>query len=215
MESIEITCLTPVRMRYNLLYEAYKCFKSQSIKSKWLIVSEGPEDCISKEIKDFPNIYTEFVAEKYFRNLGGLRNYLLSQVETPYYAFIDSDDLFSPKRLEIQLNWLKDHPDKEVCILRNYILIDSDYKVRGAGATSAAYGTIMGRTNALPSVPCLSNTSSAEFNGYFRERLWNGDESSHIFTESPLWAYMRTFDDKPHYQMSRREKDIYKKDIWI
>lgn len=46
---------------------------------------------------------------------GGARNAGWDAAQQPYLAFLDADDAWHPRKLEIQLGWLEAHPDVVLC----------------------------------------------------------------------------------------------------
>lgn len=46
---------------------------------------------------------------------GGARNAGWDQSSQPWIAFLDADDAWHPRKIEIQYNWIRDHPDVVLC----------------------------------------------------------------------------------------------------
>src|SRR5690606_18042844 len=46
---------------------------------------------------------------------GSARNRGWQHAKYPYIAFLDSDDTWHPKKIEIQYEWLREHPDIVLC----------------------------------------------------------------------------------------------------
>ena len=70
------------------------------------------DDCSDNETKNILKKYSTNKKIKIFWNkknygAGFCRNYAIKKSKSPYIAFIDSDDIWDTKKLEIQLNFMK------------------------------------------------------------------------------------------------------------
>jgi len=76
-----------------------------------LIVDDGSTDNTKNIVKDFLN--DKRIKYYYQENSGPAvaRNYGISKASGKYLAFLDSDDLWKPNKLEIQFNHLNKNPD--------------------------------------------------------------------------------------------------------
>lgn len=194
-----VTSITVTRSRKDKLQKAFKFWENQTIKSKWIIIDNGPESSYFDKLKH-PFIHYEWYPDRWLRDLGGQRNHSFLFVKTPYFAIIDDDDWYDLTRLETQIKFLKES-DAWGCTLHPHLIMDKDYEIRGLDYASAAWGTLVGKTDRFPVRPFIEKTSSMEFNGF--------KNIVPIYSDTPLWSYMRTFPDKEHYQMSRRESHLY------
>ena len=75
---------------------------------KWVIIDSGTVFQSSKDCMEEIVITTDYVAR--FRSpkngIANARSYALSLVDTPYFAFLDDDDLISPTAVELYLLFL-------------------------------------------------------------------------------------------------------------
>ena len=94
---------------------------------KWelLIVDDGSTDNTKNLVKNFLN--DKRIKYYYQKNYGPAtaRNYGILKASGMYLAFLDSDDIWKPNKLELQLNHLKKNPD--CCLIHtNYSTFESN-----------------------------------------------------------------------------------------
>ena len=107
--------------------EAIESVLTQSYKNLELIVIEdNSSDCTKSIVSEYAmkdaRIIVYFNEEKC--GCAGSRNIGLSLCHGEYVAFIDSDDVWLPEKLELQINYLKDY--KKDMIFTAYEIINSD-----------------------------------------------------------------------------------------
>ena len=100
-------------------------FEQNYVQWELLIVDDGSTDNTKNIVKDFLNdkrikyFYQDNYGPAVARNLG------ISKASGKYLAFLDSDDLWKPNKLELQLNYLKNNPD--CCLIHtNYSTFESN-----------------------------------------------------------------------------------------
>ena len=100
-------------------------FEQNYVQWELLIVDDGSTDNTKNIVKDFLN--DKRIKYFYQDNYGPAvaRNYGISKASGKYLAFLDSDDLWKPNKLELQLNYLKNNPD--CCLIHtNYSTFESN-----------------------------------------------------------------------------------------
>jgi glycosyltransferase involved in cell wall biosynthesis len=119
MVSSDITVLTSVRNRPNLLAETIECVQAQTLKIwEYIIVDDASDDetpdVIQSYIKHDGRLYCVRRSESggpFLANMDGVK-----KARGKYIFNIDSDDLSPVNRLEKQLEFLELHPNLRACI---------------------------------------------------------------------------------------------------
>ncbi len=105
-----ISVIIPTFNRKEILPRAISSVLSQTYSDfELLIVDDGSTDETKKSLSEY--LKDERV-KYFFKKNGGVssaRNYGIKKAKGEYIAFLDSDDLFEKKKLEIQLKEMKDH----------------------------------------------------------------------------------------------------------
>ncbi len=117
----EISVIMPV---YNTqpqhLQPAIESILKQSFSDfELLIIDDCSTEDISEAIKDFADPRIRFVKAEKNGGAGQARNLGLSQAKGKYIALMDSDDIAHPQRLQIEYDYLEQHPQTD--ILGSYI----------------------------------------------------------------------------------------------
>ena len=116
MKTPAVSILMPVFKTEPFLREALDSMLSQTFTDFELIVlddcSPGNAEDILDEYKD-PRI-VRYLGEKN-AGLANVLNVGMEMARGKYIARMDSDDLSSPNRLEVQVNYLEEHPDIDLC----------------------------------------------------------------------------------------------------
>lgn len=107
-----VSVIIPTYNRAHLIEDAVRSVLTQSFTSlEVIVVDDGSTDGTSQifdSIKDPRVVYMPLK-----KNMGRsfARNEALKIARGDYIAFLDSDDLFLPKKLELQVNYLEKNPD--------------------------------------------------------------------------------------------------------
>ena len=116
----------PVFNSDKYLEEAINSILTQSYQNfEFLIINDGSTDNSEKIIKSYKDPRIHYVKNN--TNLGIIktRNIGLSLIKTPFLALIDSDDISLQNRLEIQLDYMRQNPNIDVCGTCFYKLINN------------------------------------------------------------------------------------------
>ena len=116
MESPLVSILMPVYNTAPYLKEAMDSMLSQTFKDFELIVLN---DCSPDNADEILDMYNDprIVRYKGERNMG-LSNVLnagMDMAKGKYIARMDSDDISLPNRLEVQVKYMEEHPDIDLC----------------------------------------------------------------------------------------------------
>jgi len=83
-----------------------------------LIINDGSSDDTEAVVQSIPSDKIVYRAHPENRGVPATRNALLAMARGEYIAFADSDDVYHPRRLEIQANFLRVHPEVGVVSAR-------------------------------------------------------------------------------------------------
>ena len=116
MKTPAVSILMPIYKTEPFLREALDSMLSQTFTDFELIVlndcSPGNAEEILDEYKDLRIV--RYLGEKN-AGLANVLNVGMEMARGKYIARMDSDDLSSPNRLEVQVNYLEQHPDIDLC----------------------------------------------------------------------------------------------------
>lgn len=162
-----ISCLTVTREnKLPELARALECFHRQTLPDKELIIvhdgSTAFNDAIVNAVRQYPGdtMRVHRVPDENL-NLGTLRNISLSLARGKMVCQWDDDDLYHPRRLEIQLAELRD-TEADFCFLVDQLhyfeptgeMFWDDWSVEGYPG-KLIQGTILGRADLLGRYPDL------------------------------------------------------------
>ena len=111
----QISVVIPVFNREKYISDAIQSVINQSLRPKQIVViDDGSTDNTEKEIRKFGDSVT-YICQKN----GGVskaRNAGISAVETEYISFLDSDDVWHPKKLEKQVFEFEKHKNLKITL---------------------------------------------------------------------------------------------------
>jgi len=112
----KVTVLMPVYNSERYVSEAIESILNQTFKDfEFLIYNDGSTDRSDEVIRSFQDnriIYISFPNNQGYLKLLNLG---LENANSPFVARMDSDDIALPNRLEVQYNFLIEHPNIAVC----------------------------------------------------------------------------------------------------
>jgi glycosyltransferase involved in cell wall biosynthesis len=108
---MEYSVVIPTHNRPDLLVRALRSVYAQSAPPSEVIVIDDASCPPLVLPEDLCDPRTRLIRHE--RSIGGAaaRNTGLREAATPVVAFLDDDDEWLPAKMEIQLAWLRDHPD--------------------------------------------------------------------------------------------------------
>lgn len=129
--------------------EAIQSILNQSYKNfEFLIVNDGSTDGTKDIILSFKDERIRYLEHSENKGLEDSKNWGLEEAKGKYIAYIDGDDISEPDRLQLQLNYMEEHPETGICSTRkilfgleNRVLEhgEHDFEIRGY----ALFGTPM------------------------------------------------------------------------
>jgi teichuronic acid biosynthesis glycosyltransferase TuaG len=114
-----ITIITPLHNAEIYIYETIESVINQTYKNwEMIIVDDCSTDSSRDIVKEFENKDTRIKLIELEFNFGGParpRNVGIENAKGEYVAFLDADDVWFPKKLEKQMDFLKQNQDIDIC----------------------------------------------------------------------------------------------------
>jgi glycosyltransferase involved in cell wall biosynthesis len=108
---ILVTVIIPTYNRAHLIQETIQSVLDQTF-STWelIVVDDGSNDNSENVVRKFADERIKFYRLEHSGKISQVRNAGLRHASGNYIAFLDSDDLWEPHKLEFQLSLLKKYP---------------------------------------------------------------------------------------------------------
>ncbi len=106
-----VSVVIPTHNRVRYLRDAVASVREQTFHAweAW-VIDDASTDDTPRFVTELNDPRVRLVAHDRCRNPARLRNAGIARAEAPYVAFLDSDDLWRPAKLEVQLRALSAHP---------------------------------------------------------------------------------------------------------
>lgn len=98
-------------------------------KLQLIIVDDGSTDNSVEIINSIDDSRIELYEEKENKQICAVTNIGMKKVRGEYFARSDSDDLWEKNKLEIQVEYLKEHPEHKICFTHVSIIDENDQVV--------------------------------------------------------------------------------------
>ena len=176
-----ISVIIPTFNRWPLVGEAVESVLGQSVSDfELIVVDDGSTDGTPKEMASFGSRLHFYATPR--GGVASARNFGVSQARGRYLAFLDSDDLWWPRKLEVQTSFFEQHPEVQLCQtdeiwIRNGIRVNSKFIHRKPS------GDIFVRSLEL----CLVSPSAVMMTKELFERLGGFDETFPVCEDYDLW----------------------------
>jgi GT2 family glycosyltransferase len=176
----KVSVIIPTYNRSELVREAIASVLAQSFSDfELIVVDDGSEDGTAEVVRAFPDV--RYV---YQLNCGvsAARNHGVSLSTGELIAFLDSDDLWQPCKLEQQVAFFVEHIEAQICQteeiwLRNCVRVNPHNKHRKVG------GDIFARSLEL----CLVSPSAVMMRRELFGRIGGFDETLLACEDYDLW----------------------------
>lgn len=114
------------------LKRAVESVVGQTLKPKEIVVVDdgSPDGGATRQairrIRELADDAIEFTVLLFDQNLGPAhaRNAGWASATQPYIAFLDADDVWHPRKLEVQIDWMERHPDVALSGTRTMVIRD-------------------------------------------------------------------------------------------
>ena len=163
-KDIQVSVVMPVYNRENYVGAAIESILNQTYRDlELIIIDDSSTDRSIEIIEEYKEIDRRIRVYRQQRNSGipTVRNQGLELSTGKYIAFMDSDDVSLPTRIEKQVTFLENHTDIGVCgswvkimgkkpfVVWKYPIMHSDIYAKMLFSSAIANPTVMMRTSAL------------------------------------------------------------------
>jgi glycosyltransferase involved in cell wall biosynthesis len=192
----QVSVIIPTYNRAHLVGEAIDSVLSQTYEDlELIVVDDGSQD----ETRQFVSSYSSRVTYLYqkHRGVSAARNRGIEQARGEYLSFLDSDDLWFKEKLNLQMEYLKSHPEILICYT-DEIWIRKGVRVNPMKKHRKYSGMIF--EHCLPL--CIVSPSSVMIRRKLLDEVGIFDETLEVCEDYDLWLrisarYPIQFIEKP------------------
>ena len=176
-----VSVIIPTFDRWSMVKEAVESVLGQSCRDfELIVVDDGSADGTASNLTG-SGFDLKLISQRR-KGVSAARNLGVRSARGKYVAFLDSDDLWQPRKLEIQLAYMGQHPEIAICQteeiwLRNGIRVNAKVKHRKPS------GDIFARSLEL----CLVSPSAVMITKDFFETMGGFDEDLPVCEDYDLW----------------------------
>lgn len=177
-----ISVIIPTYNRRDFLKEAIRSVLEQSFRDfELIVVDDGSKDGTHEMIqREFSGLLTYLYQEN--QGVSRARNRGLQVAQGEFVAFLDSDDLWLPRKLERQVAFMQSNPDAQICYT-DEIWIRRGVRVNPKKKHAKYSGWIYPRCLPL----CIISPSSALMRRELLEQVGGFDEGMPVCEDYDLW----------------------------
>ena len=180
-DSPKVSVIVPTYNRANRLEGTLRSIVSQTYQDfELIVVDDGSTDNTSKVIESFPS--AQYLPMKKNSGVSKARNIGLACAKGKFICFLDSDDLWKEKKLEIQIHWMESNTDNQVCYT-DEIWVRNGVRVNQMNKHRKYTGDIFRHCLAL----CIVSPSSVMIRAKLFSEIGNFDESLPACEDYDLW----------------------------
>ena len=180
-DSPKVSVIVPTYNRANRLEGTLRSILSQTYQDfELIVVDDGSTDNTSKVIESFPS--AQYLPMKKNSGVSKARNIGLACAKGEFICFLDSDDLWKEKKLEIQIHWMESNTDNQVCYT-DEIWVRNGVRVNQMNKHRKYTGDIFRHCLAL----CIVSPSSVMIRAKLFNEIGNFDESLPACEDYDLW----------------------------
>ena len=176
-----VSIVVPTYNRAERLGETLRSVFNQTCQDfELIVVDDGSTDDTQKVVNSFPRV--QYISKQENHGVSRARNEGLALAKGRYICFLDSDDLWGEKKLQIQVQWMGDNPNCQVCYT-DEIWIRKGVRVNQMNKHRKYSGDIF--RHCLPL--CIVSPSSAMLRAELFDEIGNFDESLPACEDYDLW----------------------------
>ena len=181
IDSPKVSVIVPTYNRADRLEETLRSIISQTYQDfELIVVDDGSTDNTPKVMQSFPG--AQYLAMEKNSGVSKARNLGLACAKGQFICFLDSDDLWDEKKLQIQVNWMENNADSRVCYT-DEIWIRNGVRVNPMNRHRKYTGDIFRHCLAL----CIVSPSSVMIRAELFDEIGNFDESLPVCEDYDLW----------------------------
>lgn len=180
----EVSVILPTYDRAPFLKEALESLAKQTYQDfEAIVVDDGSQDDTESIIKAYLGKFNLIsISSPKNHGVSWARNRGIQASHAPWIAFLDSDDLWLPRKLEIQMDHLKKHPELEICQTEE-IWIRNGKRVNPMKKHAKSGGDVFKRCLEL----CVVSPSATVIRRELLDRVGLFDESLPACEDYDLW----------------------------
>jgi len=192
----EISVIIPTYNRGSYVVEAVKSVLRQSYDDlEIIVIDDGSTDNTPELLELYSNKIIILRQER--KGVSGARNRGIKESKGKYIAFLDSDDLFYKRKIEIQMDLINKTDGCHICYTNEKWLLNGEHKNQHARHKKYS-GWIFDRTLPL----CIVSPSSAMIERSVFDKCGGFDESFIVCEDYEFWMrlslhYPFLFIDRP------------------
>lgn len=175
-----VTAVIPTYNRQEMVQEAIQSVLRQTYQDfELIVVDDGSTDGTGEAIRHLPDVRYLF---QNHRGVSAARNRGVKEGRGELIAFLDSDDLWLPQKLAVQVAFMADHPEVQICQTEE-IWIRGGVRVNPRNKHRKPSGDIFARSLEL----CLVSPSAVMMRRSLFERMGGFDEALPACEDYDLW----------------------------
>lgn len=175
-----VSVIIPTHNRASLVKEAIRSVQEQDFSDlEIIVVDDGSTDNTPQLLRSYANIYT---VRQNHRGVSAARNAGITQASGQFVAFLDSDDLWFPKKLSAQVAFFNDHPGALICHTEE-IWIRNGVRVNPRSRHKKYSGMIFEHLVEL----CLVSPSAVMIHQSLFDKIGRFDETLPACEDYDLW----------------------------
>ena len=176
-----VTVIIPTHNRWPMLGEAVESVLAQTSPGyELIVVDDGSTDETPLRLRGYGARITVLTRRR--RGVAAARNLGASRASGQYLAFLDSDDLWQPNKLQRQLDLMESNPAVEIC-QTDEIWIRNGVRVNPGKKHRKPSGDVFRASLEL----CLVSPSAVMMRRELFERVGGFDESLPVCEDYDLW----------------------------
>lgn len=202
-----VSVIIPTYNRAHLIGDSIRSVLAQTYSNLEIIVADdGSTDNTEEVIAAISDSRLRYLRQPN-RGRSNARNHALSIASGKYITFLDSDDLYLPNKVELQVNYLKSHPGvgmvytSAYCINGQGEMLAHKYEASVSGFIYESIAFFTPVTITLPTVMTYRKVM---------DHVGGFDEQMHRFEDTDMWRRISKFcriDAMPEYTCLLRTHD--------
>jgi len=181
VDSPKVSVIVPTYNRADRLERALNSIVSQTYQDfELIVVDDGSTDKTSQLMKSFPK--AQYLYIKKNSGVSKARNVGLAFAKGELICFLDSDDLWKEKKIQIQSLWLENNKDSQICYT-DEIWVRNGVRVNPMNRHRKYSGDIFRHCLGL----CIVSPSSVMIRAKLFDEIGNFDESLPACEDYDLW----------------------------
>jgi glycosyltransferase involved in cell wall biosynthesis len=177
----DITVVMPAYNVESFISESIQSILRQTYKNfKLVVIDDASTDRTLEIVQSFSDSRIQIVAHKINKGLINILNEVYSTIKTPFLARMDADDYCDSKRLELQLEFMKENTEVGICGTHYTFfgarsetiympLNNDDILLKLLEGCPVLHGSMMIRLSSLSQIKFNTNYTYAEDYGMFCE----------------------------------------------